>query len=262
MNDFWTEFGSNRQIRVVATVALGLLAVFLLALTVKAFMDLDENEYPSTSISVEGTGTVTATPDIASISFSVMEEAATVAAAQDAATARTDRALAALDAAGVERKDVTTSSYSIYPQYNNVICPNVGPCAAPTIRAYQVSQSIDAKVRDTDKVGAVLQGLGDAGVQNVSGPNFTIDDPENLKAEARTKAVADAKAKAQALADELGVRLGKVVGFWENTEPGYPMPYERAEMSMAYDAAGMKAPSLPVGEGEYVVRVSVTFELK
>lgn len=261
MNDFWTEFGSTRHIRVVATIAIGLLAAFLLALTIGAFMNLDKSEYPSTSISVEGTGTVTATPDIASISFSVSEEAATVAAAQDKATSRVDQALAALKAAGIEDKDINTSSYSIYPQYNNVICPNVGPCGAPTIRAYQVSQSVDAKVRDTDKVGAVLQGLGDAGVQNVSGPNFTIDDPENLMAEAREKAVADAKAKAEALADSLGVRLGKVVGFWENTDPSYPMPYARAEMSMAQDA-GMKSPTLPAGEGEYVVRVSVTFELK
>ena len=266
MNDFWTEFGNNRHLRIAATVVLGLLALFLLALTVGAFKNIDRNEYPTTSITIDGVGSVMAVPDIASVSFSVMEEASTVAAAQEAATKRTDAALAALKSADVAEKDITTSSYSVYPQYNNVVCPNVGPCGAPTIRAYQVSQSVNVKVRDTASIGSVLQGLGDAGVQNIQGPNFTTDDPESLRAEARDKAVADAKEKAQALADSLGVRLGKVVGFWENTDGGYPMPYARAEaMNQSYGGVAMdmaKAPSLPVGEGEIEVRVSVTFELK
>lgn len=264
MNDFWNEFGNNRQLRIAATAALGFLTFFLAVISIDAFMDMDRDDYPTSTITIDGLGTVTAVPDIASVSFSVMEEAATVAAAQDSATKRTEQALAALKTAGIEDKDITTSSYSVYPQYENQGCPLYGPCPSPKIRAYQVSQSISVKIRDTEKVGPVLQGLGDAGVQNISGPNFTTDDPENLRAEARDKAVENAKAKAEALADSLGVRLGKVVGFWENTDPGYPMPYARMESAQAYGGAMdmVKTPTIPVGEGEYEVRVSVTFELR
>lgn len=264
MNDFWNEFGNNRQLRVAATVALGLLSLFLLALTIGAFFALDKNEYPQTSITIDGVGSVTAVPDIASISFTVTEEASTVAAAQDAATKRTDAALAVAKNNGIEDKDVMTSSYAVSTLYTYPNCNGLGTCPPPTVRGYQVSQTVTVKVRDTDTVGTVLQGLGDAGVQNISGPNFTTDDPENLRAEAREKAVADAKEKARALADTLGVSLGRVVGFWENS--GDPMPYggavmsERAYGGTAMDAA--KAPTLPTGENEYEVRVSVTFELK
>lgn len=261
MNDFWNDFGNNRHIRLAATCVLVILSLFLLALTVKAFSNLDRNEYPQTSISIEGVGSATSMPDIAAISFMVQEEASTVAAAQDSTTKRTNSAVTALSALGIADTDVTTASYNVYPQYQyppctDAYCPNT----PPTIRAYQVSQSITVKVRDTAKVGEVLQALGDAGVQNISGPNFTVDEPEAIRAEARAKAVADAKAKAEALADELGVRLGKVVGFWENSD-GYPM-YDPM-MSKGYGGdAMMSAPTIPMGEGEYEVRVSVTFELK
>lgn len=250
--------------RFAATSVLVLLSLFLLALTVKAFSDLDRNEYPTTSITIDGVGSATSMPDIAAISFTVQEEAPTVAAAQDSATKRTNDAITALTALGIADTDITTASYNVYPQYQyppctEAYCPNT----PPTIRAYQVSQSITVKVRDTAKVGDVLQALGDAGVQNISGPNFTVDEPEAIRAEARAKAVADAKAKAKALADELGVRLGKVVGFWENTDTGgYPM-YDRSVMNEGYGGdAMMSAPTIPTGEGEYEVRVSVTFELK
>lgn len=265
MNDFWNEFGNNRHLRIVATAALGFLTLFLAVISIDAFMDMDRDDYPSSTITIDGVGSVKAVPDIANISFSVTEEAPTVAAAQDAASKRTNAALAALKTAGIEDKDITTSSYSSYPLYENQGCPLYGPCPSPKIRAYQTSQTISVKVRDVEKVGPVLQGLGDAGVQNISAPSFTTDDPENLRAEARDKAVENAKAKAEALADSLGVRLGKVVGFWENTDPGYPMPYAR-EAAQSYGGVAMDmamaAPTIPVGEGEYEVRVSVTFELR
>ena len=116
------------------------------------------------------------------------------------------------------------------------------------------------KVRDTEKTGEVLQMLGDADVQNISGPNFIVDDDETVKAEARAEAIAEAKAKAEALADELGVSLGRVTGFWENSGPYYPM-YEKT-YGLGGDSMPAAVPTLPVGENEYSVSVSITYEIR
>ena len=128
-----------------------------------------------------------------------------------------------------------------------------------------MSQTVQVKVRDTDDAGNVLTALGDAGVTNVFGPSFAIDDPEALKEEARNQAIAEARAKAKTLAGELDVRLVRVVSFWENTNDYYPYPYGVAE-ARAVDSAvgfgGAVAPELPVGENEVTSRVSITYEIR
>src|SRR6187551_809643 len=110
-------------------------------------------------------------------------------------------------------------------------------------------QTIMVKVRDTNTTGAILDGLAKAGVTNVSGPNFTIDDEETIKAQARAKAIDDAKAKAEVLADQLGVRLGRIISF--NESGNYPSYYAKAEMmNAAGDMAQAPTPSLPTGENK------------
>src|SRR3989338_6144941 len=83
------------------------------------------------------------------------------------------------------------------------------------ISGYEASESITVKVRNTDDVGTIMQGLGTIGVSNLSGPNFSIDDEDALKAEARKKAIDDAREKAKILAKDLGVRLGRISSFSE-----------------------------------------------
>ena len=113
-------------------------------------------------------------------------------------------------------------------------------------------------MRDTDTVGVILQGLGDAGVQNVYGPNFSVDDPDKAKSEAREEAIAKAKAKAGELAQALGVRLVRVSSFWENS--GGPIYY--ATGMGGAEKADTPAPSVPTGENEITIQVSITYEIR
>lgn len=251
----------GKPVGYAAAAALILLSLYLLALTINAFGNLGRSENPyMNTITVEGKGTAASIPDLAVITFSVTESAVTVAEAQAAATAKTDAALAAVEGLSIEEKDVKTIAYNVYPKYENVVCyTGYCPNNNPKIIGYEVSQTVEVKVRDTAKAGDVLQGLGTLGVQNISGPNFTVDEDEDIRGAAREEAIENAKAKAKALASQLGVRLGKVISFYEN-QGAYPMYGYGGEMDARSEA--MSAPSLPVGEQETEVSVSITYEIR
>lgn len=245
-----------------AAAALGFLALFLALKSIDAMGNLGRTTmYPGTTITVEGTGEATAIPDVARISFSVTENASTVAVAQEEATTKTDKVLAALKEFGIEDKDIKTVSYNVYPQYEyqNCYASYCPPTtSSPKIIGYEVSQSLEVTIRDTEKAGDVLAALGSTEVQNISGPNFTVDDADSVKMEAREKAIAAAKEKAKILAKDLGVSLGKVVSFYENQ----PYPMYDSYGGMRAEAAMSSAPTLPVGEQETSVSVSITYEIR
>ena len=254
---------ASKPVRYAAAAALSVLALFLLLLSINALGNLGRSENPyMNTITVEGRGSGTAIPNLATVSFSVTERGTTVAEAQTKATQKTDAALAAVESLGIEERDVKTLSYNVYPQYEAIapcyggICPSVNP----RIIGYEVSQSVEVKVRETGKAGDVLQALGTLNVQNISGPNFTVDEEDGLTGVAREAAIENAKAKAEALADQLGVKLGKVVSFYENTAP-YPYYGYDAKGGMM-ETMNQAAPSLPTGEQETEVSVSITYEIR
>ena len=256
---------ASRPVRYAAAAALAMLALFLLVKTGDEIRRFGYGDNPPVNtITVTGTGKSEAVPDIAHISFGVQASAAAVADAQTAATKQTNDALAAVSALGIADKDVQTSGYSITPQYKGNSCAPGQICSfavTNTIIGYQVSQNVTLTIRDTAKAGDVLQKLGTLGVQNVNGPDFTTDDDTSVTADARGKAIVDAKQKAQVLAKQLGVSLGEVTNFSENSG-AYPI-YD----SMAVKTSGIAtpeatpAPSLPVGQDQHTVTVQVTYEI-
>lgn len=248
-----------------AVVVLGILALFLLTKTYAAFKEAQGYGY--NTITVEGTGRAEAAPTIAQISFTVQERAATVGAAQEAATARMTAALDSLGDLEIAEEDIRTSGYDVFTQYANprpCFPGGVCPTDTPEITGYQVSQTVTVKVRNPDQAGPALQALGTAGVQNISGPDFRVDDDSEVMAEARGKAIEDAREKARVLAQQLDVRLGDVVSFSEGGM-GYPMPAYEGFGGTAMDMAAQRSvanPPLPQGVNESEVRVMVTYKIK
>lgn len=264
MDKLLNDLSTNRTIRLLSAGVLALLALFLLVSAWDTAFGRDISD-PYNTITVEGTGTVAMVPDTARITFTVMESATEVGAAQDAATNRTESALGALDELGVEERDVKTLSYNVSPKYEypqqicypGMVCP---PAGSPRISGYDVSQTVQIKVRDTAKAGDVLAALGALGVQNISGPEFVVDDESELKSEARAEAIEEARAKARELAGDLGVRLGKVVSFYEGGND--PYGYGKGGDMMMESAVVNRAPTLPVGENETEITVSITYEIR
>ncbi len=263
-----TLIETSRPVRWAAAAALAMLALFLVVKTFDALARFGDGENPPVNtITVSGEGRSTATPDIAKVSFTVSETAADVKTAQDAATKKSNEALAALKTLGIDEKDLKTQDYSVTPQYaqEQSPCPPNANCmrvaTANKIIGYQVSESIYVTVRDTEKVGEVVTKLGTLNVQNISGPEFSVDDDEGVMSEARAAAIENAREKAKELAKELGVSLGDVVSY--SDQGGYN-PYMSAKGGVVMDSAMSEQmmPSLPVGTDERTVTVMVTYRIR
>jgi uncharacterized protein YggE len=246
----------GRLLRALAgLLVLGLLVyVALLARNAAKQHDyIGRPESQRDTIAISAEGKVTALPDIASISVGVMTEKKTVAEAQKENTAKMNAIIAKVKEFGVAAEDIKTTNYSIYPQYDWVNNRQVE-------RGFQVSQNVDVKVRDLDKIGDILAAVGELGANQIGGVSFTIDEPEELRQQARLKGLEAAKLKAQALADAAGVKLGKVVGFSESD--GYvPSPLYFAKDAAQGMGGGNVAPSIESGSQDVVVNVTVLYEI-
>lgn len=275
MNDFFNGMDGVQKNRLSKAIlwTVILLAVFLGVQVLSSLKELSyigKGVYPSNVIAVNGTGEVLAVPDIASFSFSVVEEGKTVRDAQDKATKKINSILDAVKAMGIEDKDIKTTGYSSYPKYDyqQTVCtmqyPSYCPPGKQVLNGYEVSQSVTVKVRNTDKAGEALTKVGELGAGNISGLDFVVDDMEKVRAEAREKAVADAKAKAKVLAKTLGVNLDTVVNFYENGDSQPPIMYAMdAKMGGArVESQAVSAPSIPTGENKIVSNVTITYEIK
>ncbi|MFZ2500705.1 MAG: SIMPL domain-containing protein [Minisyncoccia bacterium] len=257
---------NNSSVRIALTGVLGILALFLLVQTVSTAGIFSRSGVPATdTITVQGEGRVALAPDIARVSFTVQNTAPAVADAQTATTKQSNAALDAMKALGIADKDVKTLSYNISPQYSypnpcvgGMMCPTYG--GTPKITGYQVSESIQVTVRDLKSVGSVLSNLGNLSVQNVSGPDFALDDSTAGYSAARADAIAKAKAQADLLAKQLGVRLGKIVNFSESSG-GYARPMYGLGGGMM-SAKAEVAPNIPAGENTYSASVSITYEIR
>jgi uncharacterized protein len=248
-------------------VVLVVLGIFLAVETLVAFKNLRDVSPAYNTISISGEGEAFAVPDLATFSFTVSADEKTVAAAQEQVTKKVDAIVAAIKNLGIDEKDIKTTDYSAYPRYSysQAACtPNYCPPGKQVLEGYTASHNITVKVRDTAKAGDALAVAGDNGATGLSNISFTVDDPDKITQEARALAIKEAREKAELLSDELGVRLVRVVSFSDGTDPGYPIPYGRAEMGMGGDMAvtQAKAPTLPQGENKVRVVVNVVYEIR
>lgn len=261
------SFLSLWYVRFLAILILIGVVAALAAYTNYTMKQAKYNYMGPTTINVRGEGEVLARPDIGQFSFAVRAEADDAETAQELSAESINSILAYLEGAGVEEKDIKTENYNLNPRYRyeERICPmgSFCPPGEQVIDGYEVSQRVTVKVRDLDESGNLISGVGERGATNISGLQFTIDDESNLKAEAREKAIADAKAKAKELAEDLGVKVVRMVGYYE--EEMYPMPYHGGfggDMMMARSEAASLAPALPVGENSFTATVNITYEVK
>jgi uncharacterized protein len=264
----------NEYVKNLYRAGLAFMVILSLFFVVKLFSEWRSygmmGSSEANTITLSGHGEVQAVPDIAGIYFTVESSKATQAAASEEVNTKMAKVLELLKTSGIEEKDIKTEGYNSYPKYSNPeICPMyydqraiMPPCRSgeSKITGYTVSQSVNVKVRKVDDASKVFDGINKIGVMNMSGPNLTIDDEDALKAEARKKAIEDAKTKAEALADDLGVRLGRIASFSEGGGYG-GVYYAKAEM-MSSDA-GAPAPSIiPKGENTISSDVTITYEIR
>lgn len=207
------------------------------------------------TIVAEGIGRALIKPDLATISFSVVSEGSNASGLQEDNNQKINKAIALVKGLAISEKDIKTMGYTLSPKYR-YDQKNGGSF----IDGYTLTQTVVVKVRDFEHAGKILGGLPSLGINEISGPNFSVEDKDGYLQEARAEAFMKAKGKAHALARMAGVRLGRVVTFSENQGGGYPMPmYAKAEV-MGGDRGGIP-PQIEPGSEEAMVNVSVTFEI-
>ncbi len=243
---------------ILATLIVVFLVVFLGVLTrneLKKYDYIGRTEQQIYTITINGEGKVTAIPDIAQISLGIQTDKLTVVEAQKENTDKMNKIIDELKKMGIETKDIKTTNYSIYPRYD-------WSDGRQILRGYVISQNVTVKIRDLEKVGAIVDKAGNLGANEVGGLNFTIDEPEQLRQEAREKALANAKEKAEALAKIAGVKLGKLVSFNESDYAPTPIYRDYAlkslDVGLAQEAA---APTVEPGSQDITVNVTVTYEV-
>jgi uncharacterized protein len=252
--------------RALFSVAL-LMAIF--ALGSYAMLNFEKQQYVSNmpaTISVTGKGEVTAKPDVGKFSFSVTAEGETAAVAQEASGTKINAIMAYLREQGIEEKDIKTEYYNMFPRWKYEEKPCAYGMYCPPGEqiedGFEVSQTVSVKIRATDKAPTIITGVGELGATNISGLEFTVDDTDALKAEAQAKAIADAKEKADILAKDLGVKIVKLISYYENMPYYGAQPYYAKEMDMAVAESSFGGAELPMGENETVVEVNVTYEVR
>jgi uncharacterized protein YggE len=233
---------------------------FALALAAAAStMAAAAEQQPAPHITVVGEGETAVAPDMAILSLSVLREADTARAALD----QDDKAMAdvidAMKKAGIAERDLQTSGLSIDPRYSTVKS-NDKPDQEPKIIGYRAVNSLTVRVRDLDRLGAVIDKSVSLGVNQGGGIAFTNDDMSKPMAEARKRAMQDAIARAKTLTEAAGVETGKII---EISEQSYrPMPQPMAMKARSFAAAPADAVPVQAGENTYRATVTATFEIK
>jgi uncharacterized protein YggE len=227
--------------RHVLWLAAALLAASLFAGIGAPMLAHGVDSKPGT-VTMNGVGSVTAVPDTATLAFGVTTEAKTAADALARNSDAAAKVIAAVKKAGVAAKDVQTQSVSLSPRYTD---------RGDEILGYTASNTVSAIVRNLPSAGAVIDAAVAAGANQVSGPSLSRDDTDALYRDALKKAVADARAKAEAVGEAGHFSVGKVDSVVEGSSAPVPI--------LQRDAA----PAAPIEPGtqEIMANVTVTFEI-
>ena len=260
-------FFSTTFNRSLGSVALAMVIATLATYAIVNVREAELIKEMATTVSVDGEGMVKITPDVAQFSFAVMAKGVNAEAAQASSSVKINAIIAFLKEQGVEEKDIQTENYMMYPVYQydySATACGPGEFCAPAKEipdGFEVSQSVTVKVRDTAKAGALLAGVGQKEATGISGLSFVLDDEEPSKAEARAKAIADSQEKAQAIADQFGMKITRMMSYYESE--GYPeSPYGPEAYESDMMSAKVMNPELPMGEQEVRAHVSVMYEME
>lgn len=244
---------------------LGVLLIVFVALLIGergyAFSKQVSGSKPDNVISVSGTGKVKAVPDVAVINLGVITQGKDAKEAQNSAAEKINKITAFVKSLGVAKEDITTSQSSLNPRYDY-------QGGASQIVGFDSNQMVTVKVRGIDKnadtAGKILAGAIENGANQVYGSQYTIDDPDTLKQEARKQAIEKAKEKAKELADAAGIKLGKVVSVQDGEGSYTPMPMYADKMAVGYGGAASEtiAPSMEPGSQDVTQTVTLVFEVK
>lgn len=244
----------------------GLLIVFvalLVADKANSINDKIQGKKPENTMSVSAEGKVKAVPDLATVNLGVITQGPTAPQVQEDNTKKINKIIDYVKKQGISKDDISTSQFNIYPQYDYTGGRN-------NIIGYQLNQTITVKIKGVDKstetLGKILQGSISEGANEIYGVSLSFDDPDELRQQAREKAIIKSKEKAKELAEVAGLKLGKVVSVSETVGAYPPIPIY-ADYGGRGGAGGVglesaAAPNVEPGSQDVIENMTVVFEIK
>ncbi|MBI4193421.1 MAG: SIMPL domain-containing protein [Candidatus Colwellbacteria bacterium] len=236
----------------IAAFAAG---IFALVLASGAVAKWGGSQMPARTIAVTGEARGLLSPDMARISFSVVTEGKDPARIQREGATKMNAAVAFVKERGVEAKDIATASYELYPKY-----AYEEKWSRSFIDGYTLTQTAEARVRQLDRVGEIVGGVVAAGANRVDKVLFEVEERDELLAPLYAAAIKNARAKAEARARTMGVRLDRVVTFSTSDSLPQPMPVYSMREGIG---GGVSSPSpfIEPGRQEAIVYAFVTYEI-
>lgn len=245
------KFELSNRIFVLATVLVAGLLVFYIGQIIYQLLALPQN-YPQ-DIVITGEGKVFSKPDVAVTRIGVKTEAMKSGDAVNKNNEAMNKIIQAIKDLDIEEKDIQTTAYNLTSIYDYTKKGRV-------FKGYSLEQQVTVKIRNFEKIGDVLDSASKNGANTIGDLQFTIDDPETVRAEARKKAVEQAKTKAQNLAADAGLRIVKLVNISEG--------YNYVSPIYGYGGAGVMmekastAPQIESGQLEIAATVYLTYRVK
>ncbi len=256
----------NKAYLLAGILILGILVFFVGQIVLQNKQIDQQNQYQFT---VSGQGKVYAKPDVALLNLGVKVDGNTVADVTKSGNDKMNAVVAAIKKMGVDDKDIQTTNYNLSPVYENTIVPmtysammpNIPVKSSSNLKGYSLEQDVQVKIRDFDKIGQIMSQATSIGANLISDLQFTIDNPEQFREQARAKAIAEAQENARNLAKESGIGLGKLINIYENYNP-YPIYNKAMGMGGAVADSAPAAPTIQPGQQEIDVTINLTYQVK
>ena len=206
---------------------------------------------------VSGEGKVYAAPDIAKITVGIEDTRLSLADVQKSVNTKTQTLTKAIKDLGIEDKDIKTTSYNLYPQYDY-------SKSSTQITDYRLSVTYEVTIRDIDKINGIIAAATSNGANMEGSISFDLnDETKNEKLnEARKIAVDRAKEKAEGLAKSAGLTLGKIINISENQDASIQRPLYATNAAGAIEDKETTLPSIQTGQTEISVTVNLSYEIR
>jgi uncharacterized protein YggE len=239
---------------------LALVAIVLLAgiITISILRERITNQQ-FRSVTITGQGKVTYQPDLAIVTLGVqIDKVAKPEDALNQLNSKVANIINEIKKAGINAEDIQTQNYSLYPQYDYK--DNVS-----VVSGYNANEQMVIKVKNYDKspdvLAKVISAASKAGANQVNNLSFDASNMNDLKQQARVKAIADAKQKSAALASAAGIQLKDITGWYENLVQ--PLPYGTDNSAKGGVGGGaVNVPNTPAGDNEIIIEIGVTYNIK
>jgi len=242
---------SDKVYKLVIAIIV-VVALFYFGQLFYNFQTLPQN-YPQ-EISVSGEGKKYAKPDVAILVLGVKDQGSDISKIVKNNTQKMNTIISEIKKMGIEEKDIQTTQYTISPDYNWT------EKEGRVFKGYIVNQEITIKVRDFEKIGRILDKATSNGANEVRNIQFTIDDLEKFRIEARAQAIKQAKEKAMLIAQQSGLKIVKIINITEGYQP-IPQPiYRQGATKELYQSGGV--PEIQPGQMEITSTVTLTYRVK